>query len=116
MKILLFVLIITLISCSDSTSSVTENSNSIVISSVVASPTIGESIELLNSSNNTIDISGYILMDRSAATFKIDDSTFIEPDQTILFTKDDLYFSINDTNEVIYLLDREVNKIDIWRN
>jgi hypothetical protein len=117
MKALLFVFLILFISCSDSSTSSNISEPKLVIASVVSSPSINESIEILNQSDNVMDISRYLLMDRSAGVFKVSDSTTIEAKESIIFTRESHFnFSVNDTNEVIYLLDREINKLDSWSN
>ncbi|MBN2410770.1 putative Ig domain-containing protein, partial [candidate division KSB1 bacterium] len=89
--------------------------NSLIIQSVITSPTLSESITLKNYSKQDIDISGWTIGDLNEPTaYKIPQGTIINSGLSITFEHTKLGFQINDTGEIIYLKDQYGITIDIW--
>ncbi|MFA9389323.1 MAG: DNA/RNA non-specific endonuclease [Prolixibacteraceae bacterium] len=87
----------------------------ISISNVVVSPTESESVTLINSSVNAVDIGGWIIGDKNDPNaYTIPEGTTIEGNSTLTFSHNILGFGINNSDEIIYLKDDLGNVVDTW--
>jgi PKD repeat protein len=72
-----------------------------------------EFIELFNPNIFEVNLSGWTIKDASkSGKWKIKDSTIIEPQEYIVFTKDDTEINLNNDSDSVYLLDPTENIID----
>jgi len=71
-----------------------------------------EFIEILNLSNEEIDISNFILKDKTEKGYKIKQGTKILPKSFLVFWKDETKISLNNDEDEIEFLDTDKNLID----
>jgi hypothetical protein len=84
---------------------------------VTASPTDAEQITLINNSGVTKDLSNWKLGDlNDPRAYNIPSGTTLTQGQTHSFSHTTLGFQINDSAEVLYLIDATGNTIDTWGN
>jgi hypothetical protein len=94
--------------------------NRVYIYSVVASPTVNESVTLKNNSDSTVNISGWKIGKKQLGyVFTIPNGTVLNNQQTITFSAITLGFisgrEIKDGFEAIYLNNNQ-KVLDIWTN
>ena len=92
-------------------------SHSVIIASVIDSPTLEESVSLKNISNRMINISNWTLGDKNkpnAMTFPV--NTLLAPQVTLVLSHNDLGFVINNSDEVIFLKDSFGDTVAIWES
>ncbi len=71
-----------------------------------------EFIEIFNFSDETLDISNFILTDKSQREYKIKEGTKIEPKSFLVFWKNETKISLNNDGDEVRLLDSNKKLID----
>jgi hypothetical protein len=92
-----------------------ETSNKLFISEIFPNPKgkdDQEFIEIFNPSEEEIDISNFILKDKTKREFKIKEGTKISPKSFLVFWKKETKISLNNDGDEIEFLDSDKNLID----
>jgi Lamin Tail Domain len=93
------------------------NPSQLYIYSVIASPTANESVTLKNNSGATLDLSGWTIGDKNNSTsYNIPSGVILIQGETRTFNHSILGFQINDSGEIIYLINSNGTTIDTWQN
>lgn len=95
----------------------TPEAQKVYIYNVTASPTDSEQITLKNNSGVSQDLSNWKLGDlNNPRAYNVPNGTSLIQGQTHSFPHTTLGFQINDSGEVLYLIDAVGNTIDTWGN
>ena len=94
-----------------------EEPKSVYIYSVIATPTISESVTLKNNYGISTNIKGWIIGDaNNPSAYIIPNNTILTQNAFIIFAASTMGFGINDKNETIFLKDMYGNTINMWSN
>lgn len=85
------------------------------ISSVVVAPTLVESVTLRNNTGSDVDISNYTIGDLNNPTaYTIPNITILSQGDYVTYNANTMGIGINNTGEVIYLMDTQGDIVSTW--
>lgn len=92
-----------------------QGDRSVIIDYVVDTPLEAQEIVLRNCSDQAVDLSGWYLGDKiSPYSYRIANGVSIAANGSKSFTNSDINFTIDETDEIIYLSDSQKNLVDQW--
>ncbi|RPH92069.1 MAG: T9SS C-terminal target domain-containing protein [Calditrichaeota bacterium] len=92
-----------------------QGNRSVIIDYVIDSPLEAQEIVLRNCRNEDINLSGWYLGDKATLySTVLPNNTIIKKNSYLSFTNKDIHFTIDQSDEIIYLFDKTKNMVDQW--